>query len=377
MTQIDILLPHKEILTEKNRGAIASVVSNLVLNSASPDGFEVYGVPISSPLKGVSYTPLRFYQQWLYGRNLGLAHAYLRHLNAHNRKPDLIEVHGRAKVAALIARKRPDLKVILYLHNDPHNMRGSKTVGERTYLLSHLAAIVCVSEFVKTCFCKGLDKSVCNTDRLFVIPNGVNRRLTAQPEKKKQILIAGRMVPEKGILEACQAVAKILPEAPDWSLHVIGGRRFADETPTSYEQKIFEVVASLGENAIHHGFCPYEQVRTAQEDAAICIVPSLWEEPAGLTVIEALSAGAALVTTNRGGIPETASGRALIIDISSDTDSVEVISAFAENLSKLLSDDILLRKFQMKAWKNYPFSAQEMAKKADKMRRFLLNSNMK
>ena len=45
MTQIDILLPHKEILTEKNRGAIASVVSNLVLNSASPDGFEVYGVP--------------------------------------------------------------------------------------------------------------------------------------------------------------------------------------------------------------------------------------------------------------------------------------------------------------------------------------------
>ena len=377
MTQIDILLPHKEILTEKNRGAIASVVSNLVLNSASTNGFEVYGVPISSPLKGVNYTPLRFYHQWLYGRNLGLAHAYLRHLNAHNKKPDLIEVHGRAQVAALIARKRPDLKVILYLHNDPRDMKGSKTVDERTYLLSHLAAIVCVSEFVKTCFYKGLDKSVCDPDRLFVIPNGVNRRLTAQPKKKKQILIAGRMVPEKGILEACQAVATILPDAPDWSLHVIGGRRFAYETPTRYEHKIFEVVAGLGENAIYHGFCPHEQVRTAQEDAAICIVPSLWEEPAGLTVIEALSAGAALVTTNRGGIPEAATGRALITEISPQTESIEIISAFAENLRKLLSDDSLLRKFQMKAWQDYPFSAQEMAKKADNMRRFLLNNDTK
>ncbi len=377
MTQIDILLPHKEIMTEKNRGAIASVVSNLVLNSASPNGFEVYGVPISSPLQGVSYTPLRFYQQWLYGRNLGLAHAYLRHLNAQNRKPDLIEVHGRAQVAALIARKRPDLKVILYLHNDPSDMKGSQTVGERTYLLSHLAAIACVSKFVKTCFCEGLNKSVCDPDRLFVIPNGVNRRLTAQPEKKKQILIVGRMVPEKGILEACQAVAMILPDAPGWSLHVIGGRRFADEAPTNYEHKIFEVVAGLGRNAIHHGFCPYEQVRTAQEDAAICIVPSIWEEPAGLTVIEALSAGAALVTTNRGGIPETASGRALITKISPETDSVKIISAFAENLRKLLSDDILLREFQMKAWQDYPFSAQEMAKKADNMRRFLLNNDIK
>ena len=184
------------------------------------------------------------------------------------------------------------------------------------------------------------------------------------------------MVPEKGILEACQAVAIILRDAPDWSLHVIGGRRFADETPTSYEHKIFEVIAGLGENAIHHGFCPYDQVRTAQEDAAICIVPSLWEEPAGLTVIEALSAGAALVTTNRGGIPEAATGRALITEISPQTESIEIISAFAENLRKLLSDDSLLRKFQMKAWQDYPFSAQEMAKKADNMRRFLLNNDM-
>ena len=115
------------MMTDSNRGAIATVVSELVLNSASPEMFSVFGVPLSNPIKGIDYRPISFYRKWLYGGNLGMAHAYLRSLKSENRNPDLIEVHGRAQVAALIARRRPDLKVVLYLHNDPRHMKGSKT----------------------------------------------------------------------------------------------------------------------------------------------------------------------------------------------------------------------------------------------------------
>ena len=116
MTSIDILLPHKEMMADSNRGAIATVVSELVLNSASPEMFCVFGAPLSNPIKGIDYRPISFYRKWLYGGNLGMAHAYLRSLKLENRNPDLIEVHGRAQVADLIAHKRPDLKVVLYLH---------------------------------------------------------------------------------------------------------------------------------------------------------------------------------------------------------------------------------------------------------------------
>ncbi|MBT5729202.1 MAG: glycosyltransferase family 4 protein, partial [Alphaproteobacteria bacterium] len=290
MTSIDILLPHKEMMTDSNRGAIATVVSELVLNSASPEMFSVFGVPLSNPIKGIDYRPISFYRKWLYGGNLGMAHAYLRSLKSENRNPDLIEVHGRAQVAALIARRRPDLKVVLYLHNDPRHMKGSKTPAERSALLASLAGIFCISEFIKTCFCEALNQDAVATEKIFIIPNGVARRLTSQPCKQKQVLIAGRMVPEKGILEACRAAASVLPDAPDWTLHVIGGRRFLSEPPSAYEKQVCDAIASLGSQAVHHGFIPYDEVRAHQEQAAICIVPSLWEEPAGLTVIEALSA---------------------------------------------------------------------------------------
>ena len=46
---------------------------------------------------------------------------------------------------------------------------------------------------------------------------GVERRLTKKPKRKKQILMAGRMVPEKGFLEAAKALAMILPQHPDWT----------------------------------------------------------------------------------------------------------------------------------------------------------------
>ena len=43
-------------------------------------------------------------------------------------------------------------------------------------------------------------------------------------------------------------------------------------------------------------------------------VPSLWEEPFGLTVVEAMAAGLPLITTKSGGIPEISEGVATLVD---------------------------------------------------------------
>ena len=36
----------------------------------------------------------------------------------------------------------------------------------------------------------------------------------------------------------------------------------------------------------------------------IAVLPSMWEEPAGMTMVEAVVSGLPLITTNSGGIPE-------------------------------------------------------------------------
>ena len=56
------------------------------------------------------------------------------------------------------------------------------------------------------------------------------------------------------------------------------------------------------------------------KQAEIIIVPSLWPEPAGLTNLEALAVGAALITTDTGGAVEYSRGRAALIPVDKHTD---------------------------------------------------------
>jgi len=49
---------------------------------------------------------------------------------------------------------------------------------------------------------------------------------------------------------------------------------------------------------------PLAEVRSWMKRAAIALVPSTWAEPFGLTALEAHAAGAALVSSGRGGLRE-------------------------------------------------------------------------
>ena len=49
---------------------------------------------------------------------------------------------------------------------------------------------------------------------------------------------------------------------------------------------------------------PYDEIWKYYKIADVAALPSIWEEPAGLTMIEACAAGVPLITTNSGGIPE-------------------------------------------------------------------------
>ena len=62
------------------------------------------------------------------------------------------------------------------------------------------------------------------------------------------------------------------------------------------------------------GFINYDQVPSYLKMADIAVVPSMWEEPFGLTVVEAMASGLPLITTRSGGIPEICEGVATIVD---------------------------------------------------------------
>ena len=359
-SRIDILLPSKERFNPANSGAISGVVCDLVTASHTPDRLRVLGVEVDRPFDGVKFCGLTPRHGWFLGTNIGLASAYLRQIRKDG-KPDLVEVHSRCHVARYLKVKRPDLKVALYLHNDPRDMRGARTPAERRSLLKDMSAVICVSDYIKNCFLDSVGATADEASKVQTARNGAVRLHTKQTTKQKMVLIAGRMVPEKGILECAQALSHVLEDRKDWRVVIAGAKRFENSAPGSYEADVAQALAPLGERAEMTGFIPIEQVRELQAQAAIIACPSIWHDPMPKAVLEALAAGSALLTTRRGGIPEAAEGRAHIID---DTNT----GAFVTALEKLVSDDEYRGQLQTLAWEDFPFTANAMAKAADAIR---------
>ena len=373
-----IILPYKEVMTEKNAGAVAAVVAQHAKLSSVDQNFQVFGQMVNVPtIPGIDYVPIKPSFSWARGRNIGFARAYVQKLNMFPR-PDVVEVHGRAQVARFVCQKRPDLPVILYLHNDPRDMKGAKTEDERLWLIKNLAGVICVSNYIKSCFLDGLEPKGIRNNSVQSVLNGTAKSEKLHLPKEKSILLIGRMVPEKGILPACQAIAKVLEAFPDWKLHVVGGRHFRKAPPSNYEKHINKAVSAINGQVHLHGFQPASFIRTLQNKAAISVVPSLWAEPCGLTGLEALAAGSALITTNAGGIPEYASGRAVMINLSGterDDQNAELAfkNALAQELHHLINNRELREDLQKNAFNDFPFTAENMVDKANKVRQDFLS----
>jgi glycosyltransferase involved in cell wall biosynthesis len=68
-----------------------------------------------------------------------------------------------------------------------------------------------------------------------------------------------------------------------------------------------------------------------QQQASISVAPSLWEEPFGRTVLEAMASGCACLSSRRGGIPEVTGENAILLD---DISAEKIATA----LQKLIDD---------------------------------------
>ena len=91
-------------------------------------------------------------------------------------KFDLVEVHNRP----LVLLKLMDIintKFIMYYHNDPLSMSGSKLISQRKEILNRVDKIVFISNWVKKRFFENLDEQ---DDKTEIIYHSVYKR------KKKQ-----------------------------------------------------------------------------------------------------------------------------------------------------------------------------------------------
>ena len=135
--------------------------------------------------------------------------------------------------------------------------------------------------------------------------------------KDDYLLYAGRVVPEKGVKEAVQVAEQT------GSRLLIIGPTYPDQ------QEYFDtfIRPHLNEKILYLGFMERDQLIKYFQKARALLLPAQWEEPFGMTMVEAMACGTPVIALRRGSIPEViANGKSgFVVDSLS-----EMVSAVAK-----------------------------------------------
>ena len=210
-------------------------------------------------------------------------------------------------------------KYYYHLHNIVTNDYGCREI------MQHCAGVIGVSDYINSTLRSFLgdgDKS-----NYFVLRNKIDRDKFAISlsfdekralrdkygisDDEKIVLFTGRFSEEKGIRELLDAFGKIKDE--NVKLLVVGGYYFGSGMRSPFEEEMKSKADKMKDRVVFTWFVEYSQIPKLYAIADVVVIPSMWDDPAPLTVIESLTAGKALITTDSGGIPEYATEESSII----------------------------------------------------------------
>ena len=264
-------------------------------------------------------------------------------------KFDLIEIHNRPLIF-LHLKKKINNKFILYFHNDPLTMKGSKSVAERLFLLDNVNKIIFVSRWVQNRFFLGLDEKLINKTEI-VYPS--IHKDKKKIKKKKQIVFIGKLNESKGYDIYRDAIIKILNEFKSWSAFSIGDE--SRKRPHIDHQNHTEL-----------GFLNHKKVLSFLQKCEIAVVPSRWEEPFGRTALESSSRACATIISNKGGLPETTDHRLVLKRLT----SLELYNS----IKYLINNDKERKKIQIKGFNNVKHQTKSNSLLIDSIREKLVHN---
>jgi glycosyltransferase involved in cell wall biosynthesis len=155
-----------------------------------------------------------------------------------------------------------------------------------------------VSDFLRHAFLRsvpGADLSRSRVIHNFIsYPDLRKSAAIAGSVRPGEVLLVGRIDAGKGFGEFLAAAQGALP--PHAVLTIVGDGPLRAGLEARY----------AGRQVQFLGWRPYEEVIRRSAASHLCVVPSVWEEPCGTTVLEALALGKQCLALARGGTPELA-----------------------------------------------------------------------
>ena len=263
-------------------------------------------------------------------------------------KPDIIHARGfssNISPSFLIAAKKNDIPVVITPTPSAPYALPQITFKKPYRVVSWLKARVhqrMVNRYVDYFICPsnilaehlknnvGIDSSKIGIVKHFI---EWEQPAEAKNPNTRDILYVGRLSKEKGIEYLIQAMPKIKEEHPEVKLHIVG------EGDLEQNLKDLATKLEIEDKVIFHGYVAHENLAATYRKSSVFVLPSVCKENAPNAIIEAMSQGTPVITTNMGGqaeLVETAVNGLLV----NPGDAGDL----AEKICNILDDKELARK---------------------------------
>lgn len=237
-------------------------------------------------------------------------------------KPDLVEHHQQLGAASSLARLLPDVPHLFYRHTRIEPGRHFIDAWRRERRLAAFDQLVFVSGWARFEFARDFPRLA---HRATAVSNPIDvAAWRGDPAaREKLILFSGRAMPEKGLDLFCTALADTLDRYPDWR----GALMLGDwERHRAWAGPVIQGLRRFGDRVEIHRSAPLSHVMDVTRRAAIAVTPSRVREALGLSALEAHAAGAALISSGRGGLREASGNHAFYVE---PTDAAGFAAAMA------------------------------------------------
>lgn len=241
-----------------------------------------------------------------------------------SRRPcDIVHIMNISQFVPLVRARLPKTRIVLHMECQWLEQLDAAVIERR---INAADLVLGCSDFIAAGVRRRFPRLAQRCSHIY---NGADITLFARPPgvqpKPKQLLFVGRLAPEKGVHILLDAFRIVLARHPDARLELIGPERVLSREvllPVCDDPHVLEMepyfrsdtygellrakiaqlpsgsVSFLNKGMIFNELVPH------YHSASIFAFPSVWEEPFGMPLVEAMASATPVVATRGGAFPE-------------------------------------------------------------------------